>query len=174
MAEDRRIALAALCVTAVIGVAAPLITWRAALGGQDRAAQDARHQADLTELRSVLDGGLAALDKLERSVGLEMVAWEQRTRIARYRTRHLATDHAYTAWLREADRLTIRLGPHDQLVRLYGHAGGEAFAASLLMYGHAFGPRATSVQLGSLVNAGVRAKAGFENVATTRFGARPF
>jgi hypothetical protein len=172
--EDRRIALAALCVTAVVGVAAPLITWRAALSGQDRAAQDARHQADLTELRSVLDGSLEALDRLQIAVQFEMVAWERRMSAARYQAKHLASDRAYSAWLRERDRLTIRLGQNDELVHLYGRAGGETFAASLFMDGHRFGLRANSVRFGSLVNAGVRAKTAFEAVATTRFGTPPF
>jgi hypothetical protein len=173
--EDRHIALAALFVAAAVGVAGPLITWRAALSGQSQAAQDARHQADLSELRSVLDGSLEALDKLELAVQLEMVAWEQRVRTDQYRGKHLASDRAYSAWLRERDRLVIRLGRNDELVRLYGLAGGEAFGASLFIYGHRYGPRVTtSSRFGSLVNAGVKAKAGFEAMASARFGARPF
>jgi hypothetical protein len=161
-------------VTAVVGVAAPLITWQAALGGENRAASDTRHQADLLELRTVLDGGLEALDKLELAVQLEMVAWEERVSAPKYRAKHLASDHGYSGWLRARDRLLVLLGPNDELVRLYGTAGAGAFAGSLYMYGHQYGPRANSRHVGGLVNAGVRAKAQFETMAAARFGARPY
>jgi hypothetical protein len=173
MLENRRITFAALCVTAVVGVAGPLITWRAAVSGQNQAAQNARGQEDLSELRSVLDGSLEALDRLEFAVQLEMVAWERKGRSVAYRAKHIATDRAYITWQRARDRLEIRLGQKDKLVELYVRAGAEAFAGSLFMDGHHVASYANTARFASLVNTGVDAKHRFVAATSARFGSHP-
>jgi hypothetical protein len=138
--ETPRIALAAIAVTGLVGVAAPLITWQAARSGERASASTARQLADLAELRSVLDSAIFRLDRLQLSVQLEMVTWESGAPTSRHRAKHLATDRAYTAFLEQDDRLILRIG-ETKVARLYRAAGGGFFGGSLIMYGANFPSR---------------------------------
>jgi hypothetical protein len=65
MAEDRRIALAALAVTAVVGVGAPIGTVMVTSEHDSNRLRAEQAQADRTELRGVLDSAATRLDVLE-------------------------------------------------------------------------------------------------------------
>ena len=65
MAEDRRIALAALAVTAVVGVGAPIGTVIVTNEHDTNRLRAEQAQADRTELRGVLDSSATRLDLLE-------------------------------------------------------------------------------------------------------------
>ena len=59
--RELRIALAAVIGTVVIGLAGPIITWRASATGQQAATRQQRAADDLAELRSVFDKSLGDL-----------------------------------------------------------------------------------------------------------------
>jgi hypothetical protein len=170
--ERNGLALAAIAVTGVVGVAGPLITWRAGIAGQQAASRDERSGADRTELRSVLDAALTDLDNLGTTVGREVVAWEAPgISRATYEARHLATDKAYAQFGIDLDRLAIRLGNGSALWRTYNSAGGQTFAGSLYMYGHR-ASQSTINRMVRLLNEGVAAERRFRDealrVAATR------
>lgn len=65
MPQDKRIALAALAVTAIVGVGAPFATVLATNAHDDHRFRAEQVQSDRAELRSVLDEAAAALDLLD-------------------------------------------------------------------------------------------------------------
>jgi hypothetical protein len=136
---DRRIALAAVIVSGVIGVTGPLITWRAAISGQKASSRDERARDDLADLRAVLDASLRDLNRLRTVLGPEMVAWEYQRPRRIYLARHLMTSKTYAQAQSNTDRLAIRVGTENQLWQTYNTAVGNAHAASLYMYGNQFG-----------------------------------
>jgi hypothetical protein len=161
--------LAAIAVTGLVGVAAPLITWQAARSGEQASASSARQLADLAELRSVLDSAIFRLDRLKLSVQLEMVAWENGAPTTRYRARHLATDRVYTAFLEQDDRLILRIG-ETKVASLYRTAGASFFGSSLIMYGAHY-PHHVKTFVKETNDAGV-AKLQFEAAARQLVGSK--
>jgi hypothetical protein len=137
MVEDRRIALAAVLITGVVGIVGAVATWRAAVSSQQASSRDERARADLVEFRAVLDQAFQRLDTLEVKVQLEMVAWETRSH-ATYLSRHLGSDEAYADAVAAADRLGVRLGFKARGYILYRSAISGIFGASSWMYNHTF------------------------------------
>lgn len=66
--QDRSVALAAIVVTGIVGVAGPLITWRATRDAQAQAAHEQLMREDRAELRAVLDRAAIALERANSEV----------------------------------------------------------------------------------------------------------
>jgi hypothetical protein len=113
MSDDRLIAIVAVMVSGVVGVAGPFIAWRATVGS----THDARVLADRTELRSVLDQSTADVRSLQDRTAAAFTLWipdGERPRSAAGRRSFLAavadTQHVVGVVQQDLARLRIRLG----------------------------------------------------------------
>ena len=106
MAEDRRIALAALAVTAIIGVTSPLI---ASMHDSSRLRSE-QAQADRTELRGVLDRAASSLDQA-RVRFHESWAAMRLGRSVSFESRASDFNRQLTVLGQSYNRVAIRLGP---------------------------------------------------------------
>jgi hypothetical protein len=146
VADDKRIAVVAILVTGVVGVAAPVITWRAGVSGQRAASRDARVRDDLAELRARLDHALANFIDVRNGVELELQSFsipylnrltdaEARSQEGIYVRRHNAAVKAWRTAAADGVRLRIRLG-NDRTYRAYATALSAYRGASLYMVTH--------------------------------------
>lgn len=169
----RRLALAAIAATCVVGVTGPFITWQAASSGQETASKDQRIRDDLVELRNVLGTSLRDLDHLRTVMGPELVAWENRAPRRIHMARHLSSDKAYAKAKADADRIAILVGQQHRLWRTYNRAVGESFGASLFTYRHKYA-RLNGIRYAQLSNKGNAAEIQFRGealrVVGTKFG----
>jgi hypothetical protein len=112
--DDRRVALAALAVTAVVGVASPLIAWLSSRDLQKQAALTTRQQSDLSELRFVLDTALTDLNAVEARAQEKRLVWLDWTRAEtdeeHVRQAQKDLDRALARARAAGDRVRIRLG----------------------------------------------------------------
>lgn len=112
MAEDRRVALAALAVTAVVGVAAPLGTILATNSHDSRRLRMEQAQTDRMELRAVLDRAASSLDVAGRRLGVALTQ-RRRLTLAQFVPLQAQLDDVTQAH----NRVAIRLGRHTPASR---------------------------------------------------------
>jgi hypothetical protein len=107
---DKRIALTAVVVSGVIGVAAPLSSYFT----QVRATDAARQQNDLDELRALLDQALEDLTVLQARAFDKRRAWQRDPDAVDHQVRvdeaHSALRKAFEQTQADVDRIRIRLG----------------------------------------------------------------
>jgi|GEM_PF-4306464 hypothetical protein len=135
---DRRIAIAAVVVTGIVGVAAPLITWQAGASAHREAAAAERQRTDRVELRAVLDEALVALTSFQSSVLSASTTWWSLERTASGLTvlpeasleRPL---EAFESARGGSERIRIRLGPRHEAAQLHSRATGDLFQALQVM-----------------------------------------
>ena len=132
MAEDRRVALAALAVTAVVGVGAPVGTVIATNRHDDRRLHLEAVRTDRPELRKVLDQAAARLYTV--GTRFEEVA-SRRQRIAQVGAaavfRPLKGQLDLLA--QEYSRVSIRLGPNHRATVAFLHVMQRAQQADLYL-----------------------------------------
>ena len=141
MADDRRITLAALVVSGVIGVASPLIAWRASLDSQRTAAESAetlqrasaaeeRARTDVAELRAILDRALVDLNNLQVQASRKNLRWRNPSNSDEVvdEAQAALTDAFFKARADDA-RLLIRVGTgtlydsYNDAIYIYGRVG---------------------------------------------------
>jgi hypothetical protein len=135
---DRRIALAAVIVTGIVGVTAPVIAWQAGASAQREALRGERQRTDLVELRAVLDEGLVALMSFQSSVLAASTTWWNVERVAVNSTPLPRSSLERPFEVLEAarggtERIRIRLGPRSKIALLHASTVGDFFAALQLM-----------------------------------------
>jgi hypothetical protein len=118
VAEDKRIALAALAVTAVVGVGAPVGTLIASNAHDSSRLHDEQIRADRVAIRRVLEDAAAALyigsGRFDDALHVPLILANRRSstlqfeRLPNRRLKPIATE--LTRQTQELSRLTIRLG----------------------------------------------------------------
>jgi hypothetical protein len=121
MADDRSVALAAVVVTGIVGVAAPLITWRATRDVGELSARAELVRGDREDLRQVLDNATTRLLAAQGpyiGIGLR---WKRATRPR--------PERVYAAYRRRVEEVQesamqvgIRLGVSSAAFKPYGDA----------------------------------------------------
>jgi hypothetical protein len=125
LAEDRSVALAAVVVAGIVGVAGPLITWQATQQSQDRAADAEQRRADRADLLKVLDEATSNLASASDRSSPLAVSWANGHRIPRREQRLLA---AKVRAVRFSDaQLQLRLGSTSSVFRAYHRAERDLF-----------------------------------------------
>jgi hypothetical protein len=121
MAEDVRVALAALAVTGIVGVAGPLITWQATRDVGELSARAELVRGDREDLRRVLDTATTRLLAAQGPYAGIGLRWERATRPL--------PERAYAAYRRRvedavesATQLQIRLGTRSAAFKPYADA----------------------------------------------------
>lgn len=119
--SNQRIALAAVLVTGVVGVAGPLITWQATKDTQEAAASAELVRSDRADLRDVLDHSASNLDRARvRAVELSG-SWFHATKpLPRQQLNHLSDLLTTTDF--NLEQLHIRLGSESPAYRAYSSA----------------------------------------------------
>jgi hypothetical protein len=118
VAEDRRLAMAAVIMSGIVGFGAPVLSMLAARSIQNAAFRNERVQADRTELRSVLDRAAVEVTSFQVTTQDAASSWYYRTR-ARYRDAQRLRRGVFEL-RRNYYRLRLRLGAKDPAVRSYG------------------------------------------------------
>jgi hypothetical protein len=119
VAEDRRVALAAVVVTGVIGVSGPLITWAATRDAQEASARAELVRAERADARAVLDRAAITLERAIREAQRAARVWDTGHVVDHFDTRF---GRSVNALLHDAQRLRIRLGRHPAVTH-YINAG---------------------------------------------------
>lgn len=118
MAENRSIALAAVIVTGVVGVAGPYITWKAIRDTGKLASHTILVQGDRADFRTVLDE--AALVLRQRTVDERPIVKDWMEGDGPLDPERVARFHARLERMAAiAERLLIRLGPNSPLYQAY-------------------------------------------------------
>lgn len=137
------VALLAVLVTGAVGYAGVVSTReagrsseRSAEAVEIRATHSAREQADVLELRTVLDKALLDLHRLGEAVQAEQMTWNNhllavhlyhqantaRSTEREYRPQHSRSTAAAESSYFDLSRLDVRLGSRHPLTELYGEA----------------------------------------------------
>jgi hypothetical protein len=148
------VALLAVLVTGAVGYAGVVSTReaaqfseRSAEATEIRAARSAREQADVLELRRVVDKAALDLGRLVEAVRIEQETWHNyfmavhyyhdpnaaRRFEREYRRLHSRSTTASANWSYDAPRLDVRLGRQHPLTAFYIDAGGILAALSHAM-----------------------------------------
>jgi hypothetical protein len=117
MAEGRSIALAAVVVSGVVGVTAPVVTWLSTRSAQRSQAHSQLVREDRAELRSVLDSAAVALTGAVTAASRDEDAW--RLAGAGGLKRPLQLGRRLDEVRFGLERLSVRLGSDATVVRAY-------------------------------------------------------
>jgi hypothetical protein len=154
------VAVLAVLVTGAVGYAGVVSTREAASSSERsaeaieiRATRSAREQADVTELRTVLDKALLDLQRLGEAVQAEQITWNnhllavhlyhqantaRRTERA-YRPQHSRSTAAVESSDYDLSRLDVRLGSRHPLTELYSAAlnalSGDSREMAICLHG---------------------------------------
>jgi hypothetical protein len=138
-------------VTGIIGVAAPVITWRASVDSQRAGSHAERERADLAELRAILDRSLVDLDKLRRKEETSYTSWHKELIRRPPRAARLARFEALRVAIRrvqvDTDRVTLRLGI-GRISHLMEASMADAINIDLFLYRHS--PKEPKAVLGAI------------------------
>jgi hypothetical protein len=121
MEQNPRIAIVAILVTGAVGVAGPLITWRATHDTQQSVAAAELTMEDRADLRRVLDNAVSNLDRASHEMFALAQPWSDATS-------PLASSEfdALTKWTDRvqfsSEQVLIRLGPESPAYLTYAHA----------------------------------------------------
>ena len=121
MPEHRGVALAAIIVAGVVGVAGPLITWRATRDTQQSAAAAEVVRGDRADLRRILDKAAFNLERAAHTASGITLPWEHATEPLSFSTLHPLVVRTNAVEF-STDQLRIRLGPGHPVLKPYADA----------------------------------------------------
>jgi hypothetical protein len=144
MADDRRIAFAAIIVSGLVGVSAPIIAWVATRDTQHQASAQQLAISDRAEFRAVLDRAARDVVAAAGTVA-DSVARQRAAGVAVGETQATRLVGIVKTLNFDVVRLRIRLGDNDPVARTYLDAVGQINLVASLLTARTKGGRPSSL-----------------------------